>query len=52
MPQARSLAGEDFLQPITKIIAQGTSAHRQRELYGKHRDFKEVITVLQDEFWQ
>ena len=52
MPQARTLAAAPFIQPMNEILKNGTSAHRQKELYAQNQDLKEVIVTLQEEFWQ
>lgn len=43
---------ETYLQPIHKILQVGTSAHRQKTLYEKHGDLREMIYIMQREFWK
>lgn len=52
MPKAKSLGSDSFLSGIRDIIQNGSSAHRQKELYTRYNDFRPVIETLQKEFRQ
>ncbi len=50
-PVARELGGHPFLSPIRRVLSTGTSADRQRRLYGEHHSFSHMIRSLRKEFW-
>lgn len=43
---------EKYIQPLHKILLEGTSAHRQKKLYENYGDFREMIYIMQREFWK
>lgn len=49
---AKVLGGLPYLHVIKRILAEGTSAHKQRELYAKEGDFKTMIDKLRSSFWK
>ncbi len=49
---AKDLGAAKYLEPIRRIIAHGTSAHTQRNLYAKTGDFKAMIFELRQGFWR
>ncbi|MEJ2031571.1 MAG: YbdK family carboxylate-amine ligase [Deltaproteobacteria bacterium] len=51
-PTAQELEGREFLEPLVEVLANGTSAHRQRHLYARTRDFRAVIETLRQDFWK
>ncbi|MEN8143198.1 MAG: YbdK family carboxylate-amine ligase [Thermodesulfobacteriota bacterium] len=48
---AKRLGSNDSRQEITRIMAEGSGAHRQRLLYENQADFREMIMQLQKDFW-
>ena len=40
-----------YVLPLERVAEEGTSAHRQVNLYLESQDFREVISSLQGEFW-
>lgn len=50
--QAKELGTDSFLKPLHGILRNGTSAHRQKRLYATHGDFREMIYIIQREFWK
>jgi len=49
---AAKLGVSSYLTPINKILEQGTSAARQRELYKKHGNLQDVVRIIQGDFWK
>jgi len=49
---AKELGTFPYLDPFRRILAEGTSAHVQRELFARTGDFKAVISELQQGFWK
>jgi carboxylate-amine ligase len=49
-PAARRLGGLQALAGVEDILARGTGAHRQREVYAESGDFRTVIETLRGEF--
>lgn len=50
-PIVTDLATTRFMAPIKRILQQGTSARRQRAIYGRTKDFKVMINEIQRDFW-
>ena len=48
---ATELGAHRYLGPIKRILSEGTSAHRQREILKSKGDFRPVIDQLRGEFW-
>ncbi len=51
-PILTELGTAPYLAPLDRVLAQGTSAHRQRELYEDTHDFPAMIREIRAEFWQ
>lgn len=51
-PTLTELGTASYLAPLDQVLAQGTSAHRQRELYADTHDFTAMIREIRAEFWQ
>jgi len=47
-----SLESMLYLSPLDEIIARGTGAHIQREIYNRSNDFAEVIDTVHQGFWK
>lgn len=50
-PYADNLGGASYLQTLDRILQNGTSAQRQREIYTKSGSFEDVIVKMHEEFW-
>jgi glutamate---cysteine ligase / carboxylate-amine ligase len=50
--QMQSLGSGKHIQPIESILQRGTSADQQKKLYATHGDFREMIYIMQREFWK
>lgn len=50
--EAKELGIVTYLDPIKRIINEGTSAHRQRDIYKAKGDLAVVIDQLRGDFWK
>lgn len=50
-PVAEELGSARYLEPLDRIILEGTSADRQRRVYRSENDLSAVVAALQKEFW-
>ncbi len=48
---AKQLGSAHYLDALQDILKKGTSAHRQKELYFEHRNFRKIINIMLQEFW-
>ncbi len=51
-PKMMEFEANDYLKKLEQILKFGTSAERQRSLYSKSGDFKQVIQQSHQEFWE
>lgn len=49
-PEAQRLGTAREMEHIRSVLALGTGAHRQLELYGKTGDLKSMIAILREDF--
>lgn len=51
-PYAAKLGCQEYMALHKRIVDYGTSAHYQREIYSRNKNFKEVIHTLHQGFWK